>query len=46
LKGLGGALKRASDFITLDGRFFGRDALLLHRQYATPQPIVEQMTLW
>ena len=46
LKGLGGALARASDFITLDGHFFGRDTLTLNRQYATPRPIVEQMTLW
>lgn len=46
LKGLGGIAGRAADFITLDGRFFGRDAAVLTRHYLTPKPIVEQMTLW
>lgn len=46
LKGLGGALNRARDFITLDGKFFGRDADARLRHYAKPKPIVEQLTLW
>ena len=46
LKGLGGIAGRAADFVTLDGRFFGRDAAVLARHYLTPKPIVEQMTLW
>ncbi len=46
LKGLGGATTRARDFVLLDGRFFGRDAEARVRHYATPKPIVEQMTFW
>jgi predicted DNA-binding helix-hairpin-helix protein len=46
LKGLGGALNRARDFITLDGHFFGRDQAALARHYAPRGPVVEQLTLW
>ncbi len=46
LKGIGGALSRARDFITLDGRFFGRNQALLLQHYAPRGPIVEQLTLW
>jgi predicted DNA-binding helix-hairpin-helix protein len=46
LKGLGGALTRARDFVTLDGRFFGRDQVALARYYAPHGPLVEQLTLW
>ncbi len=46
LQMLGGALGRAADFITLDGRFFGRDARALARHYAPRAPIAEQLSLW
>lgn len=46
LKGLGGAASRARDFVTLDGRFFGRDQPALARHYAVRRPIAEQLTLW
>jgi predicted DNA-binding helix-hairpin-helix protein len=46
LKGLGGAASRAQDFVTLDGRFFGRDATARVRHYAPKGPLVEQLTLW
>jgi predicted DNA-binding helix-hairpin-helix protein len=46
LKGLGGAIARARDFVMLDGRFFGRDALARQRHYAVQRPIAEQLTLW
>lgn len=46
LKGLGGALNRAIDFVTLDGHFFGRSQALLVRAYAPRGPVVEQLTLW
>jgi predicted DNA-binding helix-hairpin-helix protein len=46
LKGLGGALARARDFIMLDGHFFGRDQAALARHYAPRGPLVEQLTLW
>jgi predicted DNA-binding helix-hairpin-helix protein len=46
LKGLGGAISRARDFITLDGRFFGRDQAMLLLHYAPRGPIMEQLTLW
>jgi predicted DNA-binding helix-hairpin-helix protein len=46
LKGLGGALNRARDFVTLDGNFFGRDELARAYHYAPRGPIVEQLTLW
>jgi predicted DNA-binding helix-hairpin-helix protein len=46
LKGLGGAAARAQDFVTLDGRFFGRDEAARARHYAPKGPLVEQLTLW
>jgi len=46
LKGLGGAASRALDFVTLDGRFFGRDARSLARHYAPRAPVAEQLSLW
>jgi predicted DNA-binding helix-hairpin-helix protein len=46
LKGLGGAVSRAQDFVTLDGRFFGRDLVARERYYAPRGPLVEQLTLW
>lgn len=46
LKGLGGAASRAQDFVTLSGRFFGRDPLARLRHYAPRGPIAEQLTLW
>lgn len=46
LAALGGALARARDFITLDGRFFGRDERARLEHYARRPPIVEQLTLW
>lgn len=46
LAALGGALRRAQDFVTLGGRFFGRDASALLRHYAPRAPIAEQLTLW
>ena len=46
LKGLGGAATRARDFVTLDGRFFGRDHAARERHYAARGPVVEQLTLW
>jgi predicted DNA-binding helix-hairpin-helix protein len=46
LKGLGGALNRARDFLTFDGRFFGRNPQQLQQHYAPRGPIVEQLTLW
>jgi predicted DNA-binding helix-hairpin-helix protein len=46
LKSLGGAVTRIRDFVTLDGRFFGRDAAARARHYAARGPVVEQLTLW
>ena len=46
LKGLGGAVSRAQDFVTLDGRFFGRDLIARMRHYAPRGPLAEQLTLW
>ena len=46
LAALGGALARARDFITLDGRFFGRTERDRLRYYARQSPIAEQLTLW
>jgi predicted DNA-binding helix-hairpin-helix protein len=46
LKGLGGAVSRAQDFVMLDGRFFGRDVAARARHYAARGPLVEQLTLW
>jgi predicted DNA-binding helix-hairpin-helix protein len=46
LKLLGGPARRSVDFVTLDGRFFGRNHQTLTRHYNTPRPIVEQLSLW
>ncbi|MBC8162903.1 MAG: radical SAM protein [Roseiflexaceae bacterium] len=46
LKGLGSLAGRAADFVTLNGRFFGRDHAARMRHYAAPKPIVEQLTRW
>ncbi|MBO9334144.1 MAG: radical SAM protein [Roseiflexus sp.] len=46
LAALGRALARARDFITLDGRFFGRTERDRLRHYARQSPIAEQLTLW
>jgi predicted DNA-binding helix-hairpin-helix protein len=46
LKALGAAATRAIDFITLNGRFFGRDAAARARHYAARRPIAEQLSLW
>lgn len=46
LKGLGSAVARATDFVTLDGRFFGRASGDIQRRYLAPKPVVEQLMLW
>lgn len=46
LKGLGTAANRARDFVTLDGRFFGRNETARAHHYSARGPIVEQLTLW
>ena len=46
LKGIGGVASRASDFLTLNGRFFGRDAVARARHYIKTIPIAEQLSLW
>jgi predicted DNA-binding helix-hairpin-helix protein len=46
LRALGSAAGRAADFVTLDGRFFGRDEAARARLYAPRGPIAEQLTLW
>jgi predicted DNA-binding helix-hairpin-helix protein len=46
LKGLGGAVARAQDFVTFGGRFFGRDLAARVRHYAPRGPLAEQLTLW
>jgi predicted DNA-binding helix-hairpin-helix protein len=46
LAALGTAAARARDFVTLDGRFFGRDEPAGARHYARRGPIAEQLTLW
>ncbi|MBO9326018.1 MAG: radical SAM protein [Roseiflexus sp.] len=46
LAALGRALACARDFITLDGRFFGRTERDRLRHYARQSPIAEQLTLW
>jgi len=46
LAALGGALARARDFITLDGRFFGRDEHTRLLYYSRRPPVVEQLALW
>jgi len=45
LRSLGTQAGRARDFVTLDGRFFGRPRAELERAYA-PRPIVEQLPLF
>lgn len=45
LRALGSQASRARDFVTLEGRFFGRSRSELARVYA-PQPLVEQLPLW
>jgi predicted DNA-binding helix-hairpin-helix protein len=45
LKSLGTQAAKARDFVTLDGRFFGRPRAELERAYA-PRPTVEQLPLW
>ncbi|MCS6880664.1 MAG: radical SAM protein [Oscillochloridaceae bacterium] len=45
LTSLGAQANRARDFVTLDGRFFGRTPAELARLYA-PRPIVEQLSLF
>ncbi|MCX7791023.1 MAG: helix-hairpin-helix domain-containing protein [Chloroflexaceae bacterium] len=45
LTSLGSQAARARDFVTLDGRFFGRTPAELARLYA-PRPIVEQLPLF
>lgn len=46
LKALGSAVARARDFVTLGGRFYGRDEAARLRHYAPRGPIAEQLTLW
>ncbi|MCS6938442.1 MAG: radical SAM protein [Roseiflexus sp.] len=46
LAALGGAIARARDFVTLDGRFFGRNERDRLRHYMRQSPIAEQLTLW
>ncbi len=47
LSSLGTQAGRARDFVTLDGKFFGRDAATLQRQYAPREHVVaEQLSLW
>jgi predicted DNA-binding helix-hairpin-helix protein len=43
---LGGAAARARDFVTLDGRFFGREAAARELHYRARGPIAEQLSLW
>lgn len=45
LTSLSSQAARARDFVTLDGRFFGRSPVELARLYA-PRPIVEQLPLF
>jgi predicted DNA-binding helix-hairpin-helix protein len=45
LKALGPQAAKARDFVTLDGRFFGRPRAAVDRAYA-PRPVAEQLTLW
>ncbi len=44
LDSLGPAARRARDFVTLNGRFFGRGHADLLRDLDRPQPIVEQLS--
>lgn len=46
LTSLGTQAARAQDFVTLGGRFFGRDAAALREHYASRGPLVEQLELW
>ena len=46
LRALGSAAARAADFVTLNGRFFGRNEAARTRHYAAHGPIAEQLTLW
>jgi predicted DNA-binding helix-hairpin-helix protein len=47
LASLGPQARRARDFVTLDGRFFGRDNNALQQHYAPRGPtVVEQLSLW
>jgi predicted DNA-binding helix-hairpin-helix protein len=46
LEAIGAPARRARDFVTFDGRFFGRPHAELLRSYDRPQPIVEQLRLW
>jgi predicted DNA-binding helix-hairpin-helix protein len=46
LEAIGAPARRARDFVTFDGRFFGRVHAELLRFYDRPQPIVEQLRLW
>lgn len=45
LRSLGTQASKARDFVTLDGRFFGRSRAELERIYA-PRPVVEQLPLF
>lgn len=45
LRSLGTQAGKARDFVTLDGRFFGRPRAELERAYA-PRPLVEQLPLF
>lgn len=47
LASLGTQAGRARDFVTLDGRFFGRDSSALQQHYAPRGPVVvEQLSFW
>lgn len=46
LKGLGSLAKRARDFVTFNGRFFGRPHHIVAQEYLRPQPVVEQLSLF
>ncbi|GAB4111299.1 MAG: putative DNA modification/repair radical SAM protein [Roseiflexaceae bacterium] len=46
LRALGHAANRAADFLTLDGRFYGRGVAERAHHYAPRGPIAEQLTLW
>lgn len=43
LKSLGPQAGKAADFVTLDGRFYGRSRAALERHYA-PRPVAEQLS--
>jgi predicted DNA-binding helix-hairpin-helix protein len=47
LKGTGARVDAARDFLSFDGRFFGRPQALLARHYLRPAPVeAEQLSLW